>query len=205
MKSPARLALIIMAKAPEPGLAKTRLIPALGINGAARLAKQLLDHTLQTASQTTLFDHRELCVTPSLRHPAFSQAESVFNLTDQSDGDLGARMQRAFDRVLSHARAAIMIGTDAPALTPDLLDQAAQDLEQHDAVFIPALDGGYTLIGLRQVMPELFTGVPWSTAEVMPTTRARLAARGASWHEYPHMADIDEPRDLIHVPAGWST
>lgn len=205
MKSPAQLALIIMAKAPEPGLAKTRLIPALGSQGAARLATQLLDHTLQTASQTTLFDHRELCVTPSLHHPAFSQAEPVLNLTDQGEGDLGVRMQRAFDRVLSHAKAAIMIGTDAPALSADLLDQAAKDLEHHDAVFIPALDGGYTLIGLRQVMPELFAEIPWSTAEVMSITRTRLAARGASWHEYPHMADIDEPRDLIRVPAGWST
>ncbi len=205
MKSPARLALIIMAKAPEPGLAKTRLVPALGCEGAAGLAKQLLDHTLQTAGQTSLFDHRELCVTPCRHHPAFSLAAPIFDLTEQGEGDLGVRMQRAFDRVLSHATAAIMIGTDAPALTADLLDQAATDLELHDAVVIPALDGGYTLIGLKQVMPELFTAIPWSTAEVMSITRTRLAARGASWHEYPHMADIDEPRDLIHVPAGWST
>lgn len=196
-------ALIIMAKAPEPGLTKTRLIPALGAEGAAAVAQQLLTHTIQTARATSRFSHKELCVTPHTNHLAFAGLSAPFVLTDQGEGDLGQRMQRAFERVLGEFNAAIMIGTDAPAMTAELLEQAIADLATHDAVFVPAVDGGYTLIGLKQVMPQLFVDIPWSTDQVMAVTRERLSRAGAHWHEHPPMADIDEPQDLVHLPAGW--
>lgn len=196
-------ALIIMAKAPEPGLAKTRLIPALGAQRAATVAQQLLVHTLEIASQTHRFDHKELCVTPQIDHLVFAGLAPAFTLTQQGEGDLGERMQRAFKSVLDKFDAAIMIGTDAPSMTAQLLDQAVNTLEDHDAVFVPALDGGYTLIGLRQVIPDLFFEIPWSTDQVMAITRDRLHRTGLRWHEFPPMADIDEPNDLVHLPAGW--
>ncbi|UOD50044.1 TIGR04282 family arsenosugar biosynthesis glycosyltransferase [Orrella daihaiensis] len=197
------VALIIMAKAPVPGLAKTRLIPALGAEGAASLAKQLLAHTVNTARKASNFSHKELCVTPNTDHSAFADLCLPFTLTDQGEGDLGVRMQRAFERVLEQFDATIMIGTDAPAMTTGLLDQAVDDLANYNAVFVPALDGGYTLIGLKQVLPELFVEIPWSTNQVMAITRERLGHASVHWHEYPPMADIDEPRDLIHLPADW--
>ncbi len=207
-----KTALIILAKAPAPGLSKTRLMPALGAAGAAKLAQRLLDHTIETALQTKDFAHLELCVTPDLNHQAFSQHRTAlkakapfFAWTLQSDGDLGARMQQAFERALDHCDAAVMIGTDAPAITATQLHQAALDLTQRDAVFIPALDGGYALIGLKRMLPTLFTDMPWSTSEVMQTTSRRLAALGSSWQTYPAVHDIDEPDDLQHLPKGWLT
>ncbi len=225
MTSGRRTALIIMAKSPQPGLAKTRLIPALGADGAARLAKQLLEHTMEVASQAKGFSHRELCVTPDVNDPVFTEHPKVktteatnnsttnkatstittghetrFYVTPQGEGDLGARMQRVFGRVLAHADSAIMIGTDAPTLTANHLVQAAIDLEKHDAVFVPALDGGYTLIGLNQCLPSLFEDMPWSTHRLMDETRRQLKALGKTWHEYEPMADIDEPADLALLP-----
>lgn len=207
-----RTALIIMAKSPQPGLAKTRLIPALGADGAARLAKQLLEHTMEVASQAKGFSHCELCVTPDVHDPVFTQHNQHnqgktignhgvrFCVTAQGDGDLGARMQRAFSRTLAHVDSAIMIGTDAPTLTADHLEQAASDLERYDAVLVPAFDGGYTLIGLSQCLPSLFEDMPWSTSRLMDETRRQLKALGKTWHEYEPMADIDEPADLALLP-----
>lgn len=197
----ARAALIIMAKAPEPGLAKTRLIPALGADGAAAVARQLLVHTIEAAQKTSMFQCKELCVTPQIDHLAFAAWSTQFVLTHQGDGDLGQRMQHAFERALKAFDMVIMIGTDAPAMTAPILEQALQDLEHHDAVLVPALDGGYTLIGLKQLIPELFADIPWSTDQVMAITRDRLHSTGARWHEYLPMADIDEPHDLVHLPV----
>lgn len=207
---PPKAALIIMAKAPEAGLAKTRLIPALGPEGAARLAARLLQQTVQTAIRTKTFIYRELCVTPHPHHSAFdalrsSAPEYGIKLTEQHDGDLGARMRHAFERVLLDHDVAIMIGTDSPGLTADTLDQSVRELVDHDAVFVPALDGGYALIGLKQVIPALFSDMPWSTGAVMNLTRERLRESGLSWHEHPPVADIDEPQDLMHLPAGFAT
>ncbi len=207
---PIKAALIIMAKAPEAGLAKTRLIPALGAEGAARLAARLLRHTVQTAMRTKTFSYRELCVTPHTNHPAFNELRSSgpeqgITLTEQQDGDLGTRMRHALERVLLDHDVAIMIGTDSPGLTADVLDQSVRELDQHDAVFVPALDGGYALIGLRQVIPTLFADMPWSTDTVMNLTRERLRESSFSWHEHAPVADIDEPQDLRHLPAGFAT
>ena len=205
-------ALVIMAKAPQPGLAKTRLIPALGAQRAAQLARQLLTHTLETAVHTQRFSHIELCVTPEPHDPIWTTVGLPTTnlhvaLTDQGDGDLGARMQRAFERLLPDHDMVVMIGTDAPDIGAELLDQAKQDLIQQDAVFVPAFDGGYTLIGLNQTqtkhLSDLFIDIPWSTSQVMTITRDRLHGLNANWHEYAPMADIDEPDDLAKLPVGW--
>ena len=207
---PLKAALIIMAKAPEAGLAKTRLIPALGPEGAAHLAARLLRHTVQTAMNAKTFSYRELCVTPHVQHPVFDELKSswpgqALTLTAQQDGDLGARMRHAFERVLLDHDVAIMLGTDSPDLTAEVLDQSVRELDRHDAVFVPALDGGYALIGLRQVIPTLFADMPWSSDAVMNLTRGRLRESGLSWYEHPPVADIDEPRDLTHLPAWFAT
>jgi uncharacterized protein len=204
-----KVALIIMAKAPEPGFAKTRLIPVLGAEGAAELANRLLMHTMQTAAQTHAFVQHELCLTPDPGQQAFDahffEQTSTWHLQPQGDGDLGQRMQRAFARALSEHDAAVLIGTDAPSLTAQQLDQAAHDLAHHEAVFVPAIDGGYALIGLKQPMPELFNEMPWSTSTVMAATLSRLQTLGVLWHAYEPIHDIDEPADLIHLPHGWLT
>jgi uncharacterized protein len=195
---------IVMAKAPVAGYAKTRLIPALGAEGAARLAHQLLDHAI-TQAQAAALGMVELCCAPDQHHAAFASlfAKPSLAWADQGDGDLGQRMASAFARRLGPGERALMIGTDAPALNATMLQQAATALDEFDAVFVPALDGGYALIGLRQNAPALFERMTWSVPSVMQETRLRLAAEGLSWFELPPVADIDEPADLVHVPQAW--
>ena len=207
-------ALIIFAKAPVAGQAKTRLMPALGAEGAARLAQQLLMHAVQQAAQVP-WAALELCVSPDTSHPAFAQAQNRahekaqgtapgrLTLSLQGDGDLGQRMHRALLRGLSRHAAVLLMGTDAPGLNATVLQEAAQALLTHDAVFVPALDGGYALVGLRRPAPELFEGMVWSTPEVMAHTRQRARQAGLQWAELPALADIDEPADLVHLPSDW--
>lgn len=207
-------ALIIFAKAPVAGQAKTRLIPALGAQGSARLAEQLLLHAVQQAAQGP-WDALALCVSPDTTHPAFAKAQDIakviaqatgpspLTLSVQGDGDLGQRMHRALVRGLSQHAAVLLMGTDAPGLNAKVLQQAARALQTHDAVFVPALDGGYALVGLRRPAPELFDAMVWSTPEVMAQTRTRARQAGLNWAELPALADIDEPADLVHLPSGW--
>jgi rSAM/selenodomain-associated transferase 1 len=194
--------IIVMAKAPVPGYAKTRLIPALGADGAARLAQQLLNRAVKQAVAAHM-GQVNLCCSPDSQHLSFVALSrlSGVNLSTQGDGDLGQRMSRAFDRSLARHRCVLMIGTDAPALDSAMLRHAAQVLADTDAVFVPALDGGYALIGLRRPVPSLFEGVAWSTAAVMAQTRERLAVAGLRHKELPAIADIDEPADLAQLPA----
>lgn len=193
-------ALIVFAKAPRPGLAKTRLIPALGPEGAAQLAGRLLAHAWHESVAAGL-DAAELCVSPDTDDPAFAGLAAP--LTLQGDGDLGARMHRAFQRVLARHDAALLIGTDAPALDAGRLREAAAALQNTDAVFVPALDGGYALVGLRQPCETLFRDMHWSTSTVMAETRLRLHAASLRWIELAPVNDIDEPTDLVHLPPGW--
>ena len=198
------VAVIVMAKAPVPGFAKTRLIPALGADGAAALAERLLHATVAQALAAAI-GPVDLCCAPDRGHPAFEHYAAVTGIefTDQGDGDLGARMARAFERWLRSGGCAVMIGTDAPALDAALLARAAHALSDADAVFVPAFDGGYALIGLRRQAPSLFDDMPWSTPAVLARTRQRLAAAGLTHIDLPAVADIDEPADLLHLPFGW--
>ena len=193
-----------MAKAPVAGFAKTRLIPALGAEGAALLAARLLQHAVAQALVAAL-GPVELCCAPDHHHPAFASLRDAFGLvwSDQGDGDLGARMDRAFERRLPIDGAVLLIGTDAPALDATMLQRAAAALAETDAVFVPALDGGYALIGLRRPAPSLFEAMTWSVSTVMAHTRERLASAGLRHTELPPLADIDEAADLVHLPEGF--
>lgn len=197
-------ALIVFAKAPLPGLAKTRLAPALGEAGAAALAARLLDHALAQAVAAGV-GPVELCATPDEGHALLRAAAQQHGvaLTAQGGGDLGERMQRAFERVLARHGAALLVGSDAPAIDAAMLRRAAAALVANDAVFVPAFDGGYALVGLRRADRRWFDGVAWSTPRVMAETRARLHAAGMRWAELPPVADIDTPADLAQLPPGF--
>ena len=197
-----------MAKAPLPGLAKTRLVPALGESGAAALAQRLLHHALQQARESASQGIMLWC-TPNLTHPAFVQAEHKgVTLALQGPGDLGQRMAQVFEQGLVPGTSPLLLmGTDAPALDATVLALAAQALQNHDVVLVPALDGGYALVGLRALQPgllqALFDGMTWSTDQVLTQTRQRLKNAGFSHAELPAMADIDVPADLAHLPPDW--
>lgn len=218
MHTPCRT--IVMAKAPVAGHAKTRLIPALGTLGAAALAERLLDHAVRQAMAADL-GPVELCGAPALTprradaeapaaaHPAFERLadEWPIAVSEQGGGDLGQRMQRAFACAFAALSPGLgrvlMIGTDAPALDASVLRRAAAELDHADAVFVPAHDGGYALVGLRRPAPMLFDDMVWSSPTVMAHTRGRIAAAGLRHTELPPLHDIDLPADLIHLPPGW--
>lgn len=195
-------ALTILAKAPVAGFAKTRLIPALGPEGAARLALRLLDHTVAIA-HAAQFDSLRLLGAPDAEHPMLKRHGQVASLGRQGEGDLGARMHRALGADLARHERALLIGTDAPSLDVARLHEAAEALRDVDAVFIPALDGGYALVGLSRPCEALFTGMVWSTARVMADTRERARLAGLRWVELPPVSDIDEPADLCRLPPDW--
>ena len=193
--------IIVFAKAPVPGAAKTRLIPALGERGAARLHERFVRRTVETA-RTAFPGAVELCCAPDASHPFFRGIEGV-RLDEQGGGDLGARMHRALARTLRGADAAVLIGADCPALTSDdLLAAAARLAEGADAVLGPADDGGYVLIGARRVVPELFDGIAWGGARVLDEQRDRLRALGWRWSELPPLWDVDRPEDLERIRHG---
>ncbi|MDT7838677.1 TIGR04282 family arsenosugar biosynthesis glycosyltransferase [Aquabacterium sp. OR-4] len=195
---------IVFAKAPVPGLAKTRLAPALGLDGAAALAERMLRHALAQAGAAAL-GPVELCAAPDASHAALRQAAAACgaSLAEQGPGDLGQRMHRAFARHLPQAGRVLLIGTDAPALDAAMLRQAAAALHSQALVFVPALDGGYALVGQREADARWFDGMRWSHDQVMAHTRARLRAAGVAWAELAPVADIDAPADLAHLPPGW--
>lgn len=213
-----KVAVIVFARVPAPGRAKTRLAPALGAQGAAALAARMLRHAVGEAMACGA-DLVELRLAadgaeaapwparaPGRAHPvvdALLRAHPSLRCADQGDGDLGQRMARALEAALRTHDAAVLLGTDAPALDAARIAEAAQALRTHDAVFVPALDGGYALVGLARPAPQLFQAIDWSTPRVMAQTRACAARTGLGVAELAPVADIDEPADLVHVPPGW--
>lgn len=196
---------IVFAKAPIPGQVKTRLGAEIGDGAAAKLAQRMLNETLACVAAAAP-RHIELCCAPDARDPALMSAATKVGatLTAQIGAHLGERMANAFDTALARARRVILMGTDCPKLTAPILRAAARALEHDsDAVFVPALDGGYVLIGLRRSDPTLFDDIPWSTGHVMAETESRLMRLAWRWHKFDPLPDVDRPQDLVHVPADW--
>lgn len=194
--------LVIFAKAPLAGFAKTRLIPALGAEGAAALARCMLSHALAQALAAGA-QVVELCMSPAPSDQAWQGVAlpQAVERSEQGEGDLGARMSRAIERAIAQQGSVLLMGTDCPALTAVHIAEAGRQLEQHDAVLMPAADGGYVLIGLRTPSPSLFTAMAWSTPTVLAETLRRMARLGLRVWQGPMLHDIDEPADLIHLPS----
>lgn len=196
---------IIFAKAPRPGLAKTRLIPSLGAVGAARLARRMLDSTLAAALAATL-GPVELRATPAPNSAEWQgiALPGTILLREQGEGDLGARLAHAAEAAIAHGESVLLIGTDCVEMSAKLLRAAAAALQGHDAVLYPTADGGYALLGLRRYHPSLFSGIAWSTESVAFDTVCRIAALGWSLYQGAMLHDIDVPADLARLPAIWA-
>lgn len=198
--------ILIFAKAPRAGFAKTRLIPALGAAGAAALARQMLQHTLHQALSAGL-GAVELCVTPAIEDAAWQEIDLPQGvvISNQGAGDLGERMARAAQRAIGQGSPAILIGSDCVEMSAALLRDAAQSLREHDAVIHCTVDGGYALLGIGRFSPLLFSDIPWSSAGVADMTRDRIGQLGWSLHLGTTLRDVDEPQDLQYLPQDWST
>jgi rSAM/selenodomain-associated transferase 1 len=187
----------VFAKAPVPGEVKTRLAPALGAQGAARLHERLVEHAIATALEARLGPVSLWCA-PDESHPFFRRCAQRHGvaLRCQHGRDLGERMHHAF---VGSAAPLLVVGSDCPALDAGELRAAAEALRTHDAVFIPAEDGGYVLVGLSRPDARLFDGLAWGTDSVMARTRERLRAAGLRWHERPTLWDVDRPDDYARL------
>lgn len=188
----------LMARAPEPGRAKTRLIPRLGATGAARLHAVLTRRALGEIARSGL--PAALWCDPDVEHPFFAECAGEFGvkLRAQSQGDLGARMLDIFRRADGPL---LLMGSDCPTIDAAMLRSCAEALARVQAVFLPTLDGGYGLVGLARPHPEIFDDMPWGTDAVMAITRRRLQSLGALWEEPAEIWDVDTPGDLARLAA----
>ncbi|MCU0936330.1 MAG: TIGR04282 family arsenosugar biosynthesis glycosyltransferase [Gammaproteobacteria bacterium] len=191
--------LLVFTRAPVPGEAKTRLIPALGAEGAAALHARLVRRTVSAARGVAPIT---VCCAPGPDHPFFQSLAVDFGvgLQPQAGADLGERMSWALRDALAGARAAVLIGTDCADQQPTDLADAFEALEGGaDAVLGPVADGGYWLIGLRRWDAGLFAAIPWGTAEVLGRTRRALEALGWRSAELAERHDLDRPEDLAYL------
>jgi rSAM/selenodomain-associated transferase 1 len=200
LKETAKQRLIIFTRYPQPGQVKTRLIPALGAEGATNLHRQMTEHTLSQVR--TLRSTLPLSI--QVYFSGGNQQDMQAWLGDdlvyqpQADGDLGSRMMQALSQSFQdHMDYAVIIGTDCPSLSADFIAKAFILGLSHDLVLGPAIDGGYYLIGLRHFLPELFSGISWSTAEVLQQTVTIAHKLNLSVAYLPPLADIDRPEDLL--------
>lgn len=195
--------IVLFAKAPTPGSTKTRLIPLLGAEPAAKLHALLIERALRTALAAAI-GPVELWCAPSAQHPRLRDFSRRFGIAtvSQCDGDLGARMLHAAVTALADAPCVIIIGSDCPALTLDHLRQADTALRAgNDAVLTPTEDGGYALLGLARWDAQLFENIDWGSNRVLAITRERLATLDWRWSELPATWDVDRPDDYRRLVA----
>jgi len=194
---------VIFAKAPRAGDVKTRLIPALGAQGATELAQRLLQHAIAEAVVADI-GTLELCATRS-DEGVWQDIPLAATVTrsEQGEGDLGERLARVAERVIAAGRSVLLIGTDCPGLDAQYLRRVAQALETVDVVMAPTADGGYAALGLNRYDPRLFANIAWSTSSVASETLSRIEQLGWTARRLGMLHDIDEPADLRWVPVGW--
>ncbi|MHC0064438.1 TIGR04282 family arsenosugar biosynthesis glycosyltransferase [Nostoc sp. UIC 10890] len=192
--------LIIFTRYPEPGKAKTRLIPALGNVGAANLQRKMTEHTIFQVQELQKAIDISVEVRFAGGNSQLMQDWLGLDLVYQSqgEGDLGLRMARSlFDAFESGAEQVIIIGTDCPGVNPQILATAFEKLHTFDLVLGPAIDGGYYLIGLCQPIPELFVNIEWGTAQVFQKTVDIAQKLNLSHVNLLPLADVDRPEDLL--------
>ncbi len=196
--------LIIFTRYPEAGTTKTRMIPELGAEGAADLQRQMTEHIISRAEE--LRGIHPLAV--EIRYEGGSESLMMewlgagFSYRHQGNGDIGLRMGRALrDAFQNGCETAVIIGSDIPDITADIMQKAFETLNQKDLVLGPAGDGGYYLIGVhhrsfRHWHPRLFRHVSWGTAKVLPQTLGIAQKLGVKYNLLDTLRDVDRPEDL---------
>ena len=203
-----RAALLVFARAPVPGEAKTRLIPLLGAVGAARLQQRLTEHALATAIAADV-GRVGLWCTPDRDHPFFLECARRYpiDIATQCGSTLGERLAFAAVRELHSHGAILIVGTDCPALTCAHLRAARAALRHNDVVIQPAEDGGYVLIGLSRPCAEAFTEIDWGSSRVFEQTMSRLSMAGRRVRVHERLWDVDVPPDyerLARLAKEWT-
>lgn len=198
--------IIIFTRFPEAGKCKTRLIPILGAEGAADLQRRMTARTIDIAKEYTTkepdcdLEIRSNGGTNELMTETFGKA----HYQPQSEGNLGRRMFQALDNAFQEGfHSVIIIGSDCPDISAELLEKAFNHLEQYDLALGPALDGGYYLIGMKQLVCGIFPeNMPWGTRFVLKKTLQITKKLNLSVFLLPELADVDVPQDILRI---WHT
>ena len=197
-----RARLILFTRYPEPGRTKTRLIPALGAQGAAALQQRMSEALVgQMTRFASLYPASlEIRYAGGNRQAMAAWLATDIPCLDQGEGNLGDRLHRAFAQAFAQdAQAVVAIGADCPTLTPPLFAQAFTALATQELVLGPARDGGYYLVGLTRPRPALFAEIPWGSGEVLAATLKQAQTLNLSTHLLETLADVDRPEDLRHI------
>ncbi|HET7108410.1 MAG TPA: TIGR04282 family arsenosugar biosynthesis glycosyltransferase [Candidatus Acidoferrum sp.] len=192
--------LLVFAKTPTPGKVKTRLLPAVSPEAAAALHKACSVDTLQLARKMRGCDVLVFTAggTSYFRTLARKQGSGArLRILPQRGADLGARMENAFRKSFAMGyREAVVIGTDTPWMGMNRLRRAFAGLQRNDVVIGPAQDGGYYLLGMRKLVPEIFRRIPWSTGRVLQLTLKKILALKLRSKLLRRDFDLDRPGDL---------
>lgn len=191
--------LLVFTRYPQPGQTKTRLIPCLGAEKAAELQRFLTEQTLRQVDALNSLHPVAIAIYYTggdrLGMEEWLGQERTYRL--QSEGDLGDRMEQAFQDAFDAGKnKVVVIGIDCLQLTAEILRSAFQGLEQSDVVLGPAEDGGYYLLGMRRLIPELFRAMPWSCDRVFGITYQRVQDLQLTCGLLPTLQDCDRPEDL---------
>ena len=192
--------LIIFTRYPEPGITKTRMIPALGAVGAAKLQRQMTEYVLAQAQllQSSYDVSIEVRFAGGDKQLMQAWLGNDIECIAQGEGDLGQKMANSLISAFQNpTKSVVIIGSDCPELTPALMVKAFQQLQLgSDLVLGAAIDGGYYLIGLSRFIPELFTEISWGSAQVFSQTVETAQSLNLTTAYLPPLADVDRPEDL---------
>jgi uncharacterized protein len=187
--------LIIFYKNLVHGKVKTRLAATIGADKAFEVYKAMVEgiHSIsQKIEVDKIVYHSDQIIKDDIWN-------SLFKKEIQRGDDLGEKMMNAFKDVfgLGYSKA-VLIGTDVPSLTEDILNDAFNKLDNNDIVIGPAYDGGYYLIGMKSIQAFLFQNIEWSTTKVLAQTISKIEGHNLSYSLLPRLHDIDEEKDLIY-------
>lgn len=188
---------LLFAKAPVEGKVNTRLIPDIGVKAATKLQHDLIHDRLTMLTSASLCEVHLMCA-PDQHSEYFLQCGQKYPvaLYDQTGADLGERIYDGIRRALCDYKYCVVIGTDAPSLEIDVITQVLDRLhEGAEVVVVPAEDGGYVCIAMRNAYDFLFQGISWGSAEVMQQTRDKLNDARISFVELPACWDVDRLED----------
>jgi len=187
----------LFAKYWEPGRVKTRLAESIGEQAASRLHREFLASSLATFQSFPT--ERILAYWPPDRRPEFAQlAGPAWNLLPQTAGHLGTRIQAYFAAAAeSGQERTVLIGADSPTLSTTMVQDAFDQLKQHEVVIGPARDGGYYLVGCRGIVPDIFEEIEWGSGRVFEQTVRQLKSTGLSYAVLAPWYDVDRLDDLL--------
>lgn len=194
---------ILFTRYPRPGKCKTRLHPELGQHGAAQLHRQLVSRSMKTLAT---FSVRHPGAAYHIYYDGASAAEMKQWLGEhrfhrQQGEDLGIRMAEALIAELKDCNSCLLMGSDCPAISPELLEEGFRALQTHDLILGPSHDGGYYLIGVNKasnaaLIRQLFQGIPWGSDKVLQATIQRAHELHIQFFLLQTLHDIDTPDDL---------